>query len=169
MSFALPKNVPSFDSAQRSYENTVWRHAGSSHQNGHANNGIGSTLGKIFDSKDRLPMYKDKPHAYPASRRSRGLFRRKRTLFGAVLGFFVTLYYLRVFTTSASLGSTQNGQRKSQGDWWSWISPASKKDDEIWESRREKVKEAFKLSWDGYSQSAWGMCAERSQAQKCIA
>ena len=156
MSFALPRNVPSFDSATRSYENTIWRHAGSSHQNGYTNGGIGNTLGKIFESKEGLPMYKDKPHAYPPSRRSRGLLQRKRTWLSAILGFLGTLYFLGAFSASGSPEGARDGQRKSQDGWWSWLGPTGRNDDDVWESRREKVKEAFTLSWDGYSQYAWG-------------
>ena len=167
MSFASPKNVPSFDSAQRAYENTIWRHAGSSHQNGHTNSAIGNTLGKVFENRDGLPMYKDKPHAYPASRRSRGMFRRKRTWLGAILGFLGTLCLLGVFSTTDPLEGAQDGQRMSyDGGWWSWTSPTRMKDDDIWESRREKVKEAFTLSWDGYSQFAWGMSVESPLARR---
>ena len=165
MSFALPKNVPSFDSTQRPYENTFWRPAGSSYHDGHTNSGIGKTLGKLFESKDGLPMYKDKPHAYQASRRSRGLFRRKRTWLGAILGCLGTLYVFGVFSTSSPLEGASHGQRKSQAAWWSWMNPTSGNDDELWESRREKVKEAFTLSWDGYSQSAWGMSVRSPYAR----
>ena len=161
MSFALPNNVPSFDNAQRSYENTIWQHTGSSQRNGHTNGGIGNSLGGIFESKEVLPMYKDKPYMQTVSRRNKALFQRKRTWLGAILGFLGTLYFLGVFSSPGSSKSSVNQNGRSEVSWWSWSQPVTINSDELWATRREKVKEAFTLSWDGYAQYAWGMLTNR--------
>ena len=157
MSFALPKNVPSFDSAQRPFENTIWRQAGTLHQNGDTDGRIGNTLSGIFESKEVLPMYKDKPYTFSASRRNRTWFRRQRTWLGLLLGLLGLLYLLGAFSTSGPNKSVGSGHERSRASRWNWIKPVGVNNAEIWESRREKVKEAFALSWDSYAQYAWGM------------
>ncbi|KAF4635558.1 hypothetical protein G7Y89_g2538 [Cudoniella acicularis] len=132
--FSIPKNVPSFTNPQRELENRVWGASGvtarsaASHSNGGVMSGVQDRVGGFFDkNKGDLPMYKDKPYA--PSRRNRSVWRRKRTL--GIFGTFViaALYFL--------------GPEKA----------GSKID---WLDRRERVKEAFILSWDAYDRYAWG-------------
>ncbi|KAK1919659.1 hypothetical protein P3342_001952 [Pyrenophora teres f. teres] len=62
MSFAIPRNVPNFESAQRKFEDNVWN--------------------KIPGNEKGLPMYKDKPsgkvYGYGGARGRRGFLRSKR-------------------------------------------------------------------------------------------
>jgi mannosyl-oligosaccharide alpha-1,2-mannosidase len=99
-----------------------------------------------------LPMYKDKPFGYPASQRARPLYRRKRIV--AVL--FLVVFGLMWFFGGLS-GHKDRVQGKVRG--WGWLKDdkgrARSKAD--WIKRRERVVEAFELSWDAYSRYAWGV------------
>ncbi|EAQ93322.1 hypothetical protein CHGG_01557 [Chaetomium globosum CBS 148.51] len=68
MSFAIPKNVPSFSNPQRQLEDHVWG-ASQSRQRSAASlvGGVQDFLGGGGGSNSRagLPMYKDKPYMYP--------------------------------------------------------------------------------------------------------
>ena len=151
MSFSLPKNVPRFDNDQRTYENIYWGASKRTPQNGHVANGmqaVTTPLNSLFDSKS-LPMYKDKPYSYASSRRYVPVFRRKRVLFGAllsVLTFGCWWLFLRPAERAPSQGKS---------DTWSWLKKTSGPAPN-WDYRREAVKEAFKISWDGYANNAWG-------------
>jgi mannosyl-oligosaccharide alpha-1,2-mannosidase len=138
MSFAVPKNVPSFSNPNRRVEDHIWRAAG-----------MTSRVG-LFDHRNTLPMYKDKPYSYAASRRLRPMWRRKRTLlfFGGVVLF---LWWFGVFSLGGGEDQRQHGPK------WGWASsPESGKSKADWFDRRERVVEAFQLSWDAYERYAWG-------------
>ncbi|KAA6416321.1 MAG: glycoside hydrolase family 47 [Lasallia pustulata] len=150
MSFSLPKNVPSFTSSQRPYEDGYWGHSGQVHrQNGHTMNGMGDKLNGFLDKRE-LPMYKDKPYSYAASRRQRSLFKRKRVVFAAISVFLCLVYW---FTSSSS--KVPKGVKKNGASARSWMRKQSGATVD-WDERRERVKDAFILSWDGYEQYAWG-------------
>jgi endoplasmic reticulum Man9GlcNAc2 1,2-alpha-mannosidase len=54
------------------------------------------------------------------------------------------------------LGTSGPRERVSNG--WSWSNNKGSDDSaELWEERRDKVVEAFTISWDGYRKYAWGM------------
>ena len=154
MSFSLPKNVPRFDNEQRNYENIYWGAARRTPQNGHVANGIHAMttpLNNMFDNKS-LPMYKDKPYSYASSRRYVPFFRRKRVLFAALLSLLMLgcwWVFLRPVEPTSSRGKSDATSS------WNWLKqtngPAPN-----WNDRREAVKEAFKISWDGYANNAWG-------------
>jgi len=149
MSFSLPKNVPKFDNDQRAYENVYWGASKRSPQNGHAN-GIGSSLNGFFD-KDSLPMYKDKPYSYASSRRHVPILKRRRVWLGGVLSlcaFF--LYWTYLWPSGHTSGETRSGGKST----WNWTGKSGSAPD--WDLRRDAVKEAFKISWDGYAKHAWG-------------
>ena len=152
MSFALPKNVPSFTSSQREYEDGYWRSARRiGAQNGNTGNGLADKIGEFLDRRE-LPMYKDKPYSYAASRKQRHFYRRKRVMAGGIILLTGLIYWLGLFSKT---GSIPKDLRKGGRNAWSWVrKPESTVVD--WDSRRERVKEAFKLSWDGYEQHAWG-------------
>lgn len=163
MSFAVPKNVPSFSNPQRAVEDRLWASSGvtarsGGHRSGGASGGIiGEGLDKVggFLNSNRgatLPMYKDKPYAYPHSSRSRPFYRRKRYMAWFLLmvvgiawlfGFFGQDKYDRIPSLKTS-------------DWLKTEkeTPSIKVD---WLDRREKVVGAFELSWDAYKRYAWGM------------
>ncbi|KAI9821573.1 MAG: mannosyl-oligosaccharide alpha-1,2-mannosidase [Thelocarpon impressellum] len=149
MSFSLPNNVPSFNHPQRRLEDHTWGSSGAvPKQRAGVANGVGEKINGYFDKRE-LPMYKDKPYSYAASARQSPLWRRKRTLAGALLFFLGTLYWLGAFTESGS------ARKKAPESAWSWL--GRKEPDVIdWQVRREQVKEAFILSWDAYDQHAWG-------------
>ena len=117
-----------------------------------SNGGISSRLDNFFDKKE-LPMYKDKPYSYAASRRSTPLYRQWRILAGGILSLLALLYWLGI-GGPAPVEKT-GSERKTKSISWSWTGGAGAGVD--WNSRREAVKEAFILSWDSYEQYAWGM------------
>lgn len=164
MSFTVPKNVPSFTNPQRALEDHLWASSGvTARSGGHRGGGgvgggiIGEGLEKVggFINPNRgagLPMYKDKPYAYPHSSRSRPFYRKKRCMAWFLLmvvavawlfGFFGQDKYNRISSikTSDWLKAEKN-------------TPSAKVD---WLDRREKVVGAFELSWDAYKRYAWGM------------
>ena len=152
MSFSLPKNVPSFESSQRRYENAYWGSSGITHQNGHA--GIGDKLGGFFDNQ-ALPMYKDKPYAHGASKRQKPLLRRRRVWFGLILILCGLLSYSWMHS---SVTEEDEGVKSRENAVWKWFRRPAKSIVSVdWNDRREKVKDVFILSWDGYERYAWGM------------
>lgn len=99
-------------------------------------------------------MYKDKPYGYAMSGKRRAWFGRKRGLAAVVLCALGLLYWLGLFSPAIK----DNGFKKGRTTPWAWLSkPGSVEVD--WNDRRERVKDAFKLSWDGYEKFAWGMCS----------
>lgn len=138
---------------QRSHAEDYWGNSGQSKsQNGHTNGGLGSKLEGYMDKKE-LPMYKDKPYNYAGSRKYTPFYKQKRVISGAILLVIGLAYWSGIFSPLA-VEPIPLGTNKSA---WNWLSssvttPASGN----WEERREKVKEAFMLSWDGYEQYAWG-------------
>ena len=152
MSFSIPHNAPNFVSNQRANEDVYWGSARRPYPNGRANHGIGSSLNDLFENKS-LPMYKDKPYSYAVSRRQAPWYKRSGVwlVFGvlSLLNFYLFWTYLRPSvqaTVEDDYGSTIT---------WNWLKKAG--DTAVnWELRREAVKDAFKLSWDGYANHAWG-------------
>ncbi|MCJ1307798.1 mannosyl-oligosaccharide alpha-1,2-mannosidase [Agyrium rufum] len=166
MSFALPRNVPSFESSQRTLENTYWTASGRTHQNGHTNGTtLGNTLGGIFEGKQAgaaLPMYKDKPYSYGGSSggQSRKSLLRPRRLWLSLILVLAGLAWFFEVGPFATVEDAAPSKTKVKGadEWWSSLRPGRRKgkDEKLWLERREEVKEAFIQSWDGYSQNAWG-------------
>lgn len=118
-----------------------------------SNGGIGSKVDNFFDKRE-LPMYKDKPYSYAASRKNTPLYRQWRVIAGGILSLMALLYWLSTFD-STSAGKPGIGGKTEMLSSWSWTGGPDVAVD--WNSRREAVKEAFILSWDGYEQYAWGM------------
>lgn len=152
--FSMPKNVPSFSNPQRELEDRVWGSSGVTARsaNVHHSRGIGGVqdrLGGFFEKSRDLPMYKDKPYSYASSRRRRSLWKSKRVF--ALVGLFVMsiLYYLGFW------GGEDTAEKVK--DSWGWLQKPEKAGGTIdWLSRRERVLEAFTLSWDAYERYAWG-------------
>jgi len=156
-SFSVPRNVPSFSNPQRELENRVWGSSGVTARSAgqHHNGGLGSVqdrIGGFFDKSKDLPMYKDKPFSYATSRRRKPLWKRRRLL--ALIGLFIMsiLYLLGFIGNEDATGATQRAKKG-----WSWLQGPEKANENIdWLGRRERVVEAFKLSWDAYERYAWG-------------
>lgn len=156
MSFQLPHNVPAFTSSQRPYEDGYWRAANRGghglQQNGHTYaNGIGSKINDLFSDGKELPLYKDKP-SY-SSRRPRGLLQRKRFLGGVVLLVLLMMWWTGILRAHKSIRAEVS---KKGSVMWSWLGNSGANEVD-WDARRERVKEAFILSWDAYERYAWGM------------
>lgn len=138
---------------QRSHAEDYWSNSGqSSSQNGNTNGGLGSKLEGFMEKKE-LPMYKDKPYNYAGSRKYTPLYRQQRVISGAVLVMIGLAYWFGIFSSSAVKSKPRDINKSA----WNWLSSPATSAFVDWDDRREKVKEAFMLSWDGYEQYAWGM------------
>ena len=161
MSFAVPNSVPRFDNLQRGVENEYWASSGLSSRaaNGqHAGSTNGGMSGKLdaFFDKRQLPMYKDKPYKYAASGRSRPWYQRRRVLVGIILGLLALAYWLGGFSSSSG-GGYKHVKSPGAMSAWDWPPPIMHIVPEVdWNDRREQVKAAFVLSWEGYEKYAWG-------------
>jgi mannosyl-oligosaccharide alpha-1,2-mannosidase len=147
MSFAIPRNVPSFQHPQRRLEDAVWGSSGNSRY-------TLSLPGSGGNDKE-LPMYKDKPYNYPPSRR-RG---RKRTYFLlAVVAGIVWLYYIGWFGGGEGGSGMDSGVIDVKGllEKMQAGSASGRGQKVDWEQRREQVKKAMEISWAGYEKYAWG-------------
>jgi mannosyl-oligosaccharide alpha-1,2-mannosidase len=137
MSFAVPRNVPNFDTAQRRFEDNVWNKFTGAGEKG-------------------LPMYKDKPAYYGSRNLARTWFRGKRGAAVVVVGVLALLYWVGLFSGGSS---TRTDAREKSGTSWGGIISAGRggrKGAVDWEQRREAVKDAFLLSWKAYEDHGWG-------------
>ncbi|CAO2648914.1 Nn.00g098630.m01.CDS01 [Neocucurbitaria sp. VM-36] len=140
MSFAIPRNVPNFDSAQRRFEDNVWN--------------------KFTGNEKGLPMYKDKPtgYGYGGGARGRKGFMRSKSGMGLVALVVLGLFYWFGWSGSETKVGLE-GEKKDSGSSWSPISgggAGGKKEKVDWEKRRQDVKDAFLLSWNAYEEHGWG-------------
>lgn len=154
--FSIPKNVPSFTDPQRNLENKAWAASGMTARSSAANTSRGvisdmqDRVGNLFGENRDLPMYKDKPYSYAASRRPQHLYKRWRVVLAAIAFVLFVLYFLGFFGSS-------DGAKDKSTDKWTWLQRPEKGQKSIdWLDRRERVKEAFTLSWDAYERYAWG-------------
>jgi hypothetical protein len=161
-SFSVPKNIPSFTDPQRATENNVWGASGitARSMNGHHGGVMGGVQNRVenfFEKNRDLPMYKDKPYSYASSRRQRPLWKRKGVFGIAVSLFLIVLYLLGFF-------GKDGGPTKDMKDSWSWLQRLEKGGTQAdWLDRRERVKEAFTLSWDAYERYAWGKFSDHDR------
>jgi mannosyl-oligosaccharide alpha-1,2-mannosidase len=125
--------------------------------------GVTNNLNSFFGGDRTLPMYKDKP--YFAPRRTAPRFRRRRVLQGvSILFVLVSLWYF--IAGSSNRGRSPWTPDSAKGEeLWKWIQDVDSSEQTYdgsplknidWDSRREKVRDAFIVSWDGYEQYAWG-------------
>ena len=154
-SFSIPKNVPSFTNPQRELENRAWGSSGMTARsaapaNGGVMSGMQDRVGSFFEKNRDLPMYKDKPYSYASSRRQRSVWKRKRVMGIAISFVMIVLYFLGFFGDDAAA-------TKKAKEGWSWLQRPESDSKADWLGRRERVKEAFILSWDAYDRYAWGM------------
>ena len=132
------------------------RHApgGSTHAHAHGNGGsITEKVGDFFsaDRHNSLPMYKDKPYGYPASRGAKWRW-QWRSVAGALATIAVLSWWFNILSPMAWLGLGTDRPARSPGSlFWDGM-------DEIvgWERRAEIVRETFQISWKGYEDYAWG-------------
>lgn len=148
-------------------------------QSGPGAGAISSKLNGIFGSGRVLPMYKDKP--YFAPRRTGPRLRRRRALLFGVVIFFVIagLWWYDVWGIAGDgkwrlFGSSKASEVDKGAELWKWLQSLKEGTDETiiqkkgggitktkafadWNARREKVRDAFVVSWDGYEKYAWGM------------
>lgn len=111
-----------------------------------------SKVGGFFESDRTLPMYKDKPYFKPR----RTAPRRRWRYIGAVLVLCTLLFYW-YNRSSLPLPSGSDARDKGQ-QLWKWMQtlddePSTKVD---WETRRDRVRDAFLVSFEGYEKEAWG-------------
>ena len=151
MTLSIPNNVPSFSTPQqREMENRAWESAGMSARSSRSGNGgvvkeMQDKMGSLFGEREAdLPMYKDKPYTYAASRRKQPLWKRRRGW--GLIAFVGLLWYM--------LGAFQVNKPRAKSGWFSFGGSTGGMD---WLDRRERVKEAFTQSWDAYERYAWGM------------
>lgn len=150
MAFSIPRNVPSFTNPQRELENRAWASSGVTARSANSHGGVMSGIGSFFEKNNDLPMYKDKPYSYASSRRQRPIWKRKRVV-GVVISFvMIVLYFLGLFEDDAVT-------TKKAKNTWTWLQRPESGSKVDWLDRRERVKEAFILSWDAYDRYAWGM------------
>lgn len=162
MSFAVPRNVPDFQAPQRQFEDTAtasWTGHSRARVNGSSStaNGVADKIGGMFGEKG-LPMYKDKPyHRQYGSGGGRGRWRRKRNIgIGAVV--FMVLFWWMGWLGLGGGGGTGSGKgvgstsKNTEKGSWLW----GKKEKVNWEWRRDRVRDAFELSWAAYEEHAWG-------------
>lgn len=121
-----------------------------------------------------LPMYKDKP--YFAPRRTGPRSRRRKAVYAAFCLFVVTLLWRWVYGPMSWDGFGSRG--RNGPDWakgkelYEWMltledesghsSKGTSGGTIDWDARREKVRDAMIVSWDGYEQFAWGELASLS-------
>ncbi|KAH8815020.1 glycoside hydrolase family 47 protein [Xylogone sp. PMI_703] len=147
MSFQIPQNVPSFNHPQRELENRVWGNSGmTARSSAPHSNGV---MSGIFDRRSQdLPMYKDKPYSY-AARRHQPWWRRRSTGVIGLIAIFI-LWLLGAFSSNSE-------ETKEASSRWNWLQRPENGGRKVdWLDRRERVKEAFILSWDAYHRYAWG-------------
>lgn len=119
-----------------------------------------------------LPMYKDKP--YFAPRRTGPRSRRRKVVYAGLCVFVVTLLWRYVYGPVSWGGFGVRGPDWAKGgELYEWMltlegegeaaagsesgsGSGSGKIHVDWEARREKVRDAMIVSWDGYEQFAWG-------------
>ncbi|WEW60306.1 mannosyl-oligosaccharide alpha-1,2-mannosidase [Emydomyces testavorans] len=170
MSFQTPSRVPAFSSSQRQVEDGYWRAVTSSRNAPHnapADGGFDFTekIGQLISPNRELPMYKDKPY-YTGKRGVGGLFnfagrargrKRKVVGLGVLVLFGVTIWWLWWGGKGEKMLLRGKGMPSMRGgELWKWMQrfekdEAAKKGKVVdWAERRERVKDAFLVSWDGY-------------------
>jgi mannosyl-oligosaccharide alpha-1,2-mannosidase len=140
MSFNIPKNVPNFGAPHRELEDRAWASLprSTAAAGGNFINGVQSKVSHYFE---------DKPYGYGRRRR---WWRRKRILGSVVLILFTLLWWTGFF------GGQDVKRPSTSKSTWAWLGMSKADKAANWEERRQRVVEAFGLSWDTYSRYAWG-------------
>lgn len=156
---AMSSYAPNFQNGAIHRNPEVWQSSQSRYpSNSHSNmNGISEKVAGFFgdDRKDALPMYKDKPYGYPGRRKNKW-YRQKRTVAIALTSLALISWWFGILSPLSYFTSDEESapasKEKNKSSWFSGgkVSAAE------WESRAGKVKDAFKLSFNGYEKHAWG-------------
>jgi mannosyl-oligosaccharide alpha-1,2-mannosidase len=102
---------------------------------------------KLNPSENQLPMYKDKPmEARFRPALGGGPRRKQRLIYGLIIGVLMFFVY--------RLGQESSNVSPANVKSWIWGKSAPPIS---WKDRQSAVKEAFRLSWQGYEKYAWGM------------
>ncbi|KAJ5083786.1 Mannosyl-oligosaccharide 1-2-alpha-mannosidase [Penicillium angulare] len=119
--------------------------------------GLGLSTNKVggfFESDRALPLYKDKPYFTPR----RTAPRRRWRYIGAVFSLCALLLFWYATSPSSPKLPSASGSGGKGHELWKWMQtlddePSAKVD---WEARRERVRDAFLVSFESYEKEAWG-------------
>ncbi|KAF3481663.1 endoplasmic reticulum mannosyl-oligosaccharide 1,2-alpha-mannosidase [Arthroderma uncinatum] len=161
MAFQVPNRVPAFNSAQREIEDGYWR-AATTNSLFAKQSGIqlSEKIGNFITPSRELPMYKDKPYFQSRGRNPVGRKRKKALWITICVVFLVSLWWF-LGGRGGHAGIVRPIGMKG-GEMWKWVQGFEKgvvggKGNAVdWEERRQRVKDAFLVSWGGYEQDAWG-------------
>ena len=119
-------------------------------------NGISEKVTGFFgaDRKDGLPMYKDKPYAYPGRRKKLPWYKQMRTVAIVLTSMAAISWWFGILSPSSLLTSDGKAVQSKDASKPSWF--GSTFTSKGWEARAQEVKEVFKISFDGYEKYAWG-------------
>lgn len=167
MSFQHPRNIPSFSSSQRPLEDSYWRASAARNHGGLGGYGLSQStegdmsgsakLNSIFGGGRDLPMFKDKPYFQPRRTAPNRVGKRILYIFSGLLAFAFLYVFWGTWRGPRTIGSAGD----TEVNLWKWVQnldseerkPSGKVD---WEDRRQKVKDAFVVSWDSYEKYGWG-------------
>ncbi|KAJ5254871.1 hypothetical protein N7497_007655 [Penicillium chrysogenum] len=115
---------------------------------------LSNKVNGYFEKDRTLPLYKDKPFFAPRRTGPRRRWRPFLNLLGVCTVLFL-LYYNFYLRTWSGLQSNDKGV-----ELWKWAQTLedgkTSGDLSDWTARREKVRDAFIVSWEGYEKNAWG-------------
>lgn len=150
--------APNYQNGPTHRNPDLWQSSQSRHvSNTYAQtNGIGEKLSGFFgaDRQDSLPMYKDKPYAYPGRRKTGPWFKQKKTVAVVLTSLALISWWFGILSPLSYVTSDESlppAKGKSKSSWF-----GGKVSDSEWALRAGKVKDAFKLSFAGYEKYAWG-------------
>lgn len=178
MSFPPTHSGPGFPS--RPNDSPYWQ-GSSNHRGGYGlgtskesngGNGLGHKIHNFLSDGDKaLPLYKDKPYMGGRSRKGGALTGKRRVIGAALGGFIFVLWLFGFFSSSKAKGAGLDGVSGSAGledvaggggSIWKWIVKSEQRalggpvSEAEWRERKDKVREAFAISWDGYEKYGWG-------------
>lgn len=148
MAFSVPRNIPNFQDPVRNLEDRAWPHVTAGIDS--VTQRVGGAASGVFGNgySKELPMYKDKPYNYAASGR-RAWWRKRRML---VVFALVIVGCVYLFT-----GMGENSTKRWKEGLWKGSERDQKGQSNVdWLERRDRVRDAFRLSWAAYERYAWG-------------
>lgn len=114
---------------------------------------LSNKVNGYFEKDRTLPLYKDKPFFQP---RRTGPRRRWRPFFYILVGCSLVFLMYYNFYLSAWSGLQSNDKGVELWKWAQTLEDGKVSESSDWTERREKVRDAFIVSWEGYEQNAWG-------------